>query len=125
MLDVSGLSTVPDESCKTPTSSSGARSKVVIYRKQEQIVSLVFVAQTFYLPSGPAVSCTLRVQHQTCPPSLPSSFVNQIGARECILEEHGPSQKTLEEVMARCNVLCTPKPLKLFKGARDGVMKVR
>lgn len=41
------------------------------------------------------------------------------------MEEQGPSQKTLQEVMARCDVLCTPKPPKLFKGAKDGAMKVR
>lgn len=27
--------------------------------------------------------------------------------------------------MARCDVLCTPKPLKQFKGAKDGAIKVR
>eukprot|EP00903_Cladosiphon_okamuranus_P008571 g8222.t1 len=50
------------------------------------------------------------------------AVVVQIGARECILEEQGPSQKTLEEVMARCDVLCTPKAPKQFKGTEDGAM---
>lgn len=27
--------------------------------------------------------------------------------------------------MARCDVLCTPKPLKQFKGAKDGAIKVQ
>eukprot|EP00752_Nemacystus_decipiens_P008019 g7166.t1 len=49
--------------------------------------------------------------------------VVQIGARECIFEQQGPSQKSLEEVMGRCDVLCTPRPLKQFKGAKEGTMK--
>lgn len=40
------------------------------------------------------------------------------------MEEQGPSHRMLEEVMARCDVLCTPKPLKLFKGTKEGAIKV-
>lgn len=40
------------------------------------------------------------------------------------MEEKGPSQGTLEEIMARCDVLCTLKPLKLFKGSKEGTIKV-
>ncbi|CAM9231946.1 unnamed protein product, partial [Pylaiella littoralis] len=49
--------------------------------------------------------------------------VVQIGARECIMEEQMPSQQMVEEVMARCNVLCTTKSLKNFKGSKEGVVK--
>lgn len=40
------------------------------------------------------------------------------------MEEQGPSQRMLEEVMARCDVLCSPKPLELFRGSKEGAIKV-
>ncbi|CAM9615807.1 unnamed protein product, partial [Scytosiphon promiscuus] len=49
--------------------------------------------------------------------------VVQIGARECLFEEHGPQIPELEQVMARCDVLCTPKSPKAFKGTKDGAIK--
>ncbi|CAM9865760.1 unnamed protein product [Ectocarpus sp. 4 AP-2014] len=49
--------------------------------------------------------------------------VVQVGARECILEEQGPQAAGLEEIMARCGVLCTPKSLQAFKSAKDGTIK--
>lgn len=49
----------------------------------------------------------------------------QVGARECVLEENGPHQRELEQVMARCDVLCTPKHLKSFKGGKDEAVKVQ
>ncbi len=38
--------------------------------------------------------------------------------------DQGPLHKQLTEVMARCGVLRTPKPSKIFKGAKDGAIKV-
>ncbi|CAM9130489.1 unnamed protein product, partial [Hapterophycus canaliculatus] len=49
--------------------------------------------------------------------------VVQIGARECIFEEQGPHVAEVEQVMARCDVLCTPKPSKAFKGSKDEAIK--
>lgn len=56
--------------------------------------------------------------------TLPSLSL-QVGARECILEEQGPQAAGLEEIMARCGVLCTPKSLQAFKSAKDGTIKVQ
>ncbi|CAM9768425.1 unnamed protein product [Sphacelaria rigidula] len=49
--------------------------------------------------------------------------VVQIGGRECILDSDGPRRAGIENVMTRCEVLCTPKPPSTFKGAKDAAIK--
>lgn len=49
--------------------------------------------------------------------------VVQIGGRECIIDNQGSRRRDIEEVMARCQVLCTPKPPSNFKGAKDEAIK--
>lgn len=57
--------------------------------------------------------------------SYQSYELRQVGARECILEKDGAFQGGIEEVMRRCNVLCTPKPLDFFKGSKEKILEVR
>lgn len=50
--------------------------------------------------------------------------LTQIGARECVLEDKGPFHEGIEEVMARCDVLCTSKSFDSFKGSKEEALKV-
>ncbi|CAN0141859.1 unnamed protein product, partial [Discosporangium mesarthrocarpum] len=50
-------------------------------------------------------------------------IVVQIGARECLLEDSGPCTAELEEIMGRCEVLCTVKGKECFRRGRDEIME--
>lgn len=52
-------------------------------------------------------------------------LLHQIGGRECLLDSEGPRRGDIQEVMTRCEVLCTLKPPTNFKGAKDQAIKVR
>lgn len=57
--------------------------------------------------------------------SCQSYELKQVGARECVLEKDGAFQEGIEEVMRRCNVLCTSKPLDFFQSSKEKVLEVR